>query len=186
MTARGLPDSIPEVETGRLLLRAPRLEDAEGVFRCLSDPEVTRYIVAPTQQSPMESEQWLETRLSAHKANLMLPWIVFHPSSAEVAGFCGYIEWSAEHERAEIIYFLSRRFWGRGFATEMVRAMIPFGFEQLELNRIEARCVAGNTASSRVMEKAGMSYEGTLRQREFAKGSYWDICTYAVLGDEPA
>jgi ribosomal-protein-alanine N-acetyltransferase len=65
-----------------------------------------------------------------------------------------------------------------------VRAMIAFGFEKMDLNRVEARCVAENTASARVMEKAGMTYEGTLRQREFLKGAYRDMKLYAILRGE--
>ena len=56
--------------------------------------------------------------------------------------------------------------------AEAVWVMISFGFERMSLTRVEARCIAKNTASARIMKKAGMSYEGTLRQREFIKGAY--------------
>ena len=62
--------------------------------------------------------------------------------------------------------------------------MIRFGFERMNLNRIEARCIAENVASTRVMEKAGMTHEGTLRQREFIKGAYRDMKLYAILKSE--
>ncbi len=67
---------------------------------------------------------------------------------------------------------------------EAVRAMIAFGFESMGLNRMEARCIAENAASARVMEKSGMTYEGTLRQREFIKGVYRDMKLYAILRSE--
>ncbi|MDQ4003995.1 MAG: GNAT family N-acetyltransferase, partial [Actinomycetota bacterium] len=59
-----------------------------------------------------------------------------------------------------------------------------FGFRKMGLNRIEARCIAKNIASARVMEKAGMTYEGTLREREFVKGAYRDMKLYSVLRSE--
>ena len=65
--------------------------------------------------------------------------------------------------------------------AEAVRAMIRFGFGRMGLNRVEARCAAENAASARVMEKAGMSHEGTLRQREFLNGAYRDMKLYAIL-----
>jgi len=99
-------------------------------------------------------------------------------------GACGFVGWSPEHARAEMGYVLNRRYWGRGLVLEAVRAMISFGFERMDLNRVEARCVAENTASARVMEKAGMAYEGTLRQREFLKGVYRDMKLYAILRGE--
>lgn len=67
---------------------------------------------------------------------------------------------------------------------EAVRAMVSFGFERIGLNRVEARCIAKNTASARVIEKAGMLCEGTLRQREFIKGAYRYMKLYAILSSE--
>ncbi|MDQ4002222.1 MAG: GNAT family N-acetyltransferase, partial [Actinomycetota bacterium] len=73
---------------------------------------------------------------------------------------------------------------GRGLTSEAVRALISFGFEKMNLNRIEVRCIAENVASARVLEKAGMTCEGTLRQREYIKGAYRDIKLYATLKSE--
>ena len=98
-----------------------------------------------------------------------------------MVGACGLVNWEAEHARAEVGFVLSREYWGRGLMAEAVRAMLRFGFERMNLNRIEARCIAENAASARVMEKAGMFYEGTLRQREYIKGAYRDIKLYAIL-----
>jgi ribosomal-protein-alanine N-acetyltransferase len=67
---------------------------------------------------------------------------------------------------------------------EAVRAVIRFGFGRMELNRIQARCIAENTASARVMEKAGMTYEGTLREYELIKGVYRDMKFYSILRRE--
>ena len=64
---------------------------------------------------------------------------------------------------------------------EAVRAIIRFGFDRMGLNRMEARCIAENTAPARVMEKAGMTYEDTLREREFIKGIYRDMELYSIL-----
>jgi [ribosomal protein S5]-alanine N-acetyltransferase len=69
--------------------------------------------------------------------------------------------------------------------VDAVQAMIAFCFDRMNLNRIEARCIAENVASTRVMEKAGMTHEGTLRQREFIKGAYRDIEVYSILRSEP-
>jgi ribosomal-protein-alanine N-acetyltransferase len=98
-----------------------------------------------------------------------------------LVGACGLVNWEAEHARAEVGFVLSREYWGRGLMSEAVRAILRFGFERMNLNRIEARCIAENAASARVMEKAGMVYEGTLCQREYIKGAYRDIKLYAIL-----
>jgi ribosomal-protein-alanine N-acetyltransferase len=68
--------------------------------------------------------------------------------------------------------------------TEAVRAVLSYGFDAMGLNRIGAYCWEGNMASQRVMEKAGMRYEGTLRQIRLAKGAYRDMRYYSVLAGE--
>lgn len=107
-----------------------------------------------------------------------------YKGDGHIVGTCGFVNWSLDHARAELGYAIHREYWGQGLVPEAVRAMISFGFEKIGLNRIEARCIAENTASARVMEKAGMSYEGTLRQREFIKGAYRNIKLYAILESE--
>ncbi len=95
-----------------------------------------------------------------------------------------YVGYAPEHARAELGYVLSREHWGKGLTPEAVRAVSRFGFGRMKLNRVEARCIAENTASARVMEKAEMAYEGTLRKREFIKGAYRDMKLYSILRRE--
>ena len=88
------------------------------------------------------------------------------------------------HARAEIGYALARKYWGQGLMTEAVRAMLDYGFNLLRLNRIEARCDVENIASWRVMEKAGMKFEGVLRQNIFLHGRPRDARMYGILREE--
>ncbi len=111
-------------------------------------------------------------------------WGIVYKGDHRFVGTCGFAGWEREHVRAELGYVLAREYWGRGFIPEAMRAVIHFGFERMNLNRIEARCIAENTSSVRVMEKAAMTYEGTLRQREFIKGAYRDMKLYAILKSE--
>jgi [ribosomal protein S5]-alanine N-acetyltransferase len=96
------------------------------------------------------------------------------------------MEAAPEHSRAELGYVLAQEYWGTGLMPEAVRRVIRFCFERMDLNRVEARCLAENVASARVMEKAGMSYEGTLRKREYIKGAYRDMKMYSILRSEYA
>lgn len=182
--ARDVFRRLPSIETERLLLRGMTVDDAEAMFAYTSDPEVTRYVIWDTHRSVDDSRAFLELTVSAYQSGEPSGWGIVHKEDGNFIGTCGFVEWSPEHARIELGYVLARGYWGRGLTAEAVRAMIPFGFERLELNRIEARCIAGNTASARVMEKAGMSYEGTMWRREFIKGSYRDMKHYAVLRSE--
>jgi ribosomal-protein-alanine N-acetyltransferase len=89
-----------------------------------------------------------------------------------------------QHARAELGYAIGRAWWGQGLMTEAVVEAIRYGFEELGLNRIEARCLTYNIGSARVMEKAGMTYEGTIREQVFYKGSFDDLKLYSILRRE--
>lgn len=174
-------DVFEELETERTFLRAPTPDDARALFRWASDPEVARYVTWEAHRSVEESREFLQERLSREDG---LSWALVPKGGGGMVGLCRYVRWAPEHARAELAYVLSRAYWGRGLMTEAVRAVIRFGFERMGLNRIEGRCMSENIASARVMEKAGMSYEATFRQREFTKGAYRDMKVYSVLRRE--
>jgi RimJ/RimL family protein N-acetyltransferase len=91
---------------------------------------------------------------------------------------------SAYFRQASIGYEIAPRYWGKGYATEAARAMVAFGFGELRLHRIWARCVADNVASYRVLEKVGMRREGCLREEEWIKGRWRDTLVYGILDHE--
>jgi [ribosomal protein S5]-alanine N-acetyltransferase len=99
--------------------------------------------------------------------------------SAEV-----YVE-SVRHHRAEIGYILRRDMWGKGLATEIAALLLRFSFDHLHLHRVYATCDPANTASARVIEKAGMHYEGHLRDQFLAHDGTWrDALIYACVASE--
>jgi [ribosomal protein S5]-alanine N-acetyltransferase len=176
---------LPELETDRLLLRKMRLDDADDMFAYASDPEVTRYVLWDTHRSVEDSTNFLRFATEGYERGDFLGWGLVLKASGAFVGTCGMeVPDAPEHARAELGYVLSREHWGRGLMPETVRRMIRFCFETMNLNRVEARCIAENTASARVMEKAGMSYEGTLRSRECIKGAYRDMKMYSILRRE--
>jgi ribosomal-protein-alanine N-acetyltransferase len=83
--------------------------------------------------------------------------------------------------RAELSYWISIPHRNKGYATEAVEAMIGYGFSDLGLNRVQAAHNVDNPASGRVLEKAGMAYEGTLRKYYSINGSAWDVKMYAAV-----
>ena len=181
----GVFADLPELETGRLLLRKMRLDDAEAMFAYASDPEVTRYVLFDTHSSIEDSREFLRFATEGYERGDFGGWGLLLKDSGAFIGTCGLdAGYAPEHARAELGYVLAREHWGRSLMPEAVRAVIRFGFVRAKLNRIEARCIAENVASARVMEKVGMTYEGTLREREFIKGAYRDMKLYSILRSE--
>jgi ribosomal-protein-alanine N-acetyltransferase len=173
---------LPALETERLVLRRVRLADAEDVFAYASDPEVTRYLSWETHRSVEDSREFLRSLLERYRKGEPASWGLVYKASGRFVGTGGFDAgvWT-EHARAEVGCVISGEVSGLGLGTEALRAMISFGFKELGLNRVEARCVSGNVASARIMEKADMTHEGTAREKEFSKGAYRDMESYAIL-----
>ncbi|GAB5474389.1 MAG: GNAT family N-acetyltransferase [Maribacter sp.] len=92
--------------------------------------------------------------------------------------------------RAELGYWLAEKFWGAGFTTEAVKAILQFGFEQLKLNKIIAVYLTTNVASGKVMIKNNMIKEAELKDHDLKRGStleqpeYVSLIQYRILKDE--
>ena len=168
---------VPQLETPRLVLRQLGLHDAAAIFAYASDPEVARYTFWHAHQSLEDSHRFITWLTSGEVAC----WAIVLRAHSTLIGTCFLHSFNQPHRRAEIAFNVARREWGQGYATEAVRAVLQAGFMYWQLNRIEGTSMLANSASARVMEKAGMHFEGILRQYAFAKGTFHDMKLYAAL-----
>lgn len=175
--------TIPTLETERLVLRPLTRGDAADVFAYASDPEVARTTTWHPHRSIDDAREFIAWALHRYDLGHPEPFGIVLRATGRVIGTCGLTPTWA-HRRGEIGYALARRYWGQGIMTEAVRAVIRHGFTTMDLNRIEARCMVDNVASERVMQKAGMTLEGTLREREICKGQTISLRLYAILRRE--
>lgn len=102
----------------------------------------------------------------------------------QVIGSCGIRRKSENDFEADIGFELAPKLWGQGLATEAAHAMVNYGFTELKLHRISARCIAENTASVRVLEKVGLRPEGQMRDHEHFKDRWWDTLFFGMLVDD--
>ncbi|GGN51543.1 GNAT family N-acetyltransferase [Oceanobacillus indicireducens] len=115
------------------------------------------------------------------KKGEIAPWAIEYKPNSEMIGTIDFVNWKPASRVAEIGYVLHCDYWGKGLMTEAVKRVIQFGFEQMNLVLIEAVCLPENVGSYRVMEKAGLQYEGTLRKARVIKGKNQDIKMYAII-----
>ena len=175
---------MPELSTPRLTLRRMRISDDADMFDYACRPEVTRYLLWSPHPDRSYTKEYLKYIATRYAAGTFYDWALVLKSSGCMIGTCGFTSIDAQNECAEIGYVLSPTVWGRGIATEAVRAVLSFGFDRLLLQRIEARFIRGNEASLRVMRKVGMTFEGYHRQSMLIKGVRRDIGYAAILADE--
>lgn len=155
----------PEVlETDRLRLRVPTLEDAPEIFlQYAQDPEVTKYLTWRPHQSIETALEFArhQTEEWQNQEGAVFPWVI---TLKDDDCLLGMIRLHLEGHRADLGYVLARRHWNRGFATEAVRLLVDWSLAQTDIFRVWAVCDAENAASARVLEKAGMTREGLLRR----------------------
>lgn len=171
--------------TPRLLLRDFKSDDWPSVLAYQQDQRYLRYY-AWQRRTAGEVQRFVQMFIDQQfeEPRTRYQLAVCLGESGELIGNAGLRRPAAWSHDAEIGYELSPDHWGRGYATEAVGAMLRFGFQELRLHRIAAWTVADNVASARVLEKAGFTLEGRLRDRESFKGRFWDVLVYAILADE--
>lgn len=114
------------------------------------------------------------------RAGLPDQWHIVPKDLDRVIGIVGFIRWERERRCAEIGFGLAKEFAGKGLMTEACRAVLAFGFREMGLTRIEAKCQPANVASARVLEKSGMIREVTVRGRVHSKAEEEDFWLYAI------
>lgn len=174
---------FPTLTSERLRLRELRREDAADVLVFRGDPYVQRFNSEPLQ-SLAESEQSIEEILEAYPYSY-LAWAITRHGDDTVIGSVGLGSWNKHHRRAEVGYDFAQLYWGKGYASEAVGTVLRFGFEQLNLNRIEAATIADNHESIRLLERIGFTLEGIRRGFSWEDdGTFHDSAMYAMLRDE--
>ncbi len=102
-------------------------------------------------------------------------WKIFIRESGQPIGSIGFIRWEGEEKLGEIGFILMNKYTGQGFMTEACKAVLDFGFHQMELEIIEAKSLPKNVASLRVLEKSGMMKKDCVRARLWSKGPLVDL-----------
>lgn len=175
--------SGPRLETERLLLRLLQPGDAEAIARYAGD----RRVAAQTLTIPHPYSLDMAREFIAHSQRGAVEgsdfvFALLRKPERELVGVIG-LRPQAGHS-AEVGYWTGAPFWGRGYMTEALRAVIDHIFRDLGLRRVHASHFAGNPASGRVMQKAGMQYEARLRQHVVRWGEAHDLVVYGLLRDE--
>lgn len=149
------------IDLQRIRLRRPRLSDAEAIFEYGSDPEVARYADWPVRTAIEPLVESLRERSARWDSGDEFNWVITLPEEDRAIGgvSCRVVQHAAEFG-----FLVNRRYWGNGIATEAARAIVQWASSLPTVWRVWATCDTENLASVRVLEKVGLSREGTLRR----------------------
>lgn len=174
-------DVIPpaEFETRRLVLRAPLRSDARAIFDgYASDPGVTRYLPWTAHRSIAETREFLRRTREWRRSGREFTWAITLRRGGTLVGMIGL---RVAPPKADFGYVVAPGHAGNGYATEAARTLCEWALAEGSIHRVWALVDTRKAASARVLEKAGMTREGTLRNWGFHGGELIDCHAYARL-----
>lgn len=166
---------MSSIETDRLLLRMIRADDLDYLASLLSDPDVVKYVGDGQPAGREEAARALESIIKHWKTHGFGRWAVVDKSTGEFIGFGGL---RSLFGTPEVVYHLAKAHWGKGYASEMARAALRFGFEEPGFDRIVAITKPQNAASINVMNKVGLRFEKYARYYDI------DVVQYEINREE--
>ncbi len=170
----------------RLSLRFVLRSDLDSIHHLHSLPETNKYNTLGIPEHMDVTRQIVDQWIEDFNINPILSY-TFVIELKEDKQFTGLIALNLskpKYRSAEIWFKLLPEFWGKGYATEAVKEIIHFGFQDLNLHRIEAGCAVDNVASIKVLEKAGMILEGRTRKKLPLQSGWSDNFEYAILAED--
>lgn len=173
------------IKTERLILDYFRVEDAPQVARLAGDIRVSKMTASlPHPYEVHMAEEWISSHQRQRNENSNFTFAIRKKDNQELIGAIS-IGFNEAHSRGYIGYWSGVDFWGQGFGTEALKAIINYGFSKHGVNKIWAEYKSYNKSSGRVMEKAGMLFEGFMRKHfKDNDGSYVDIAVRSILREE--
>jgi len=166
-------------------IRMRRLEHADipSIIEYASDIEIAKNTYVPHPYPPEAAIEFVTMTREAWNNDDGYTFALIEKQHGDFVGVMG-LHPEPRHYRGEIGYWIGKPHWGKGYATQALRLIIQFGFEKVSLNRVSARHFTTNPASGRVMQKAGMIYEGTSRQEMYHQDTFKDTVLYAILKED--
>lgn len=174
----------PIIETDRLVLRPLERGDAKSLLTIFSDPEVMKYWNTPPWASIQDATDFIESAQADLDSEAAITLGILAKETEELMGKCMLFGHDKTSRRAEIGFGIGRRYWGKGFIQEAGLALIAYGFETLNIRRIEAEIDPHNTGSARALTRMGFTQEGLLRERWEIGGVVSDSALFGLLASD--
>ena len=172
--------TFPNLTTSRLNLRQITEADLENIYSGLSNPDVIKYYGVNYDSLEATWEQ-LEWYAELEHTQTGIWWAVILAETGEFCGAIGYNNRSREHKKAELGFWLLPVFWGKGYVQEALKPVLEYGFDKLDLHRIEAFVETENISSQKTLQKCHFQQEGILRDSEIKNGRFVSVAIFSKL-----
>ncbi len=174
---------MPRLQTERLIMRPFCLYDAKEYKGLTSDPAILDTTDFPYTFDGNGVEDWIIHHSEAWNLNRELFLLATSKETREIVGSVSLFIYD-RHNKSDIGYWVAKKNWNQGYATEAASVVIRYAFDHLNLHKLEANHLARNPHSGRVLEKLGFTPEGMQREGYLKDGKYEDLKLYGFLKTE--
>ncbi len=175
------------LETERHVIRRLYSTDIT-LFEATSDPEVTKYEPWQPHEDVTQLMEYINRVFDRYEDGDITEWTIEEEESGDAIGMINIHNVSPVHKHGELGFWLSKKYWNKGYATEACKAVLYHAFTELGFKRIHSITASDNKACIKVLNKIGMSYEGTFRNYMYLnftdRKELSDVKIYSVLKNE--
>jgi ribosomal-protein-alanine N-acetyltransferase len=175
---------LKEIITNSVVLKLVEPADYKTIYQTLSAGEVIELFGLKSTEEYSEAKAKLEKGITTYNRSFVYFYLT-KKGSPKTIGWIGYHTFCTDHDRAEIGYYLmEEEYKGKGIMSEVMPHILDYGFEKMNLHRIEACVGPANEPSNKLMQKFGFTKEGLLREHYLRDGIYHDSLIYSLLRKE--
>jgi [ribosomal protein S5]-alanine N-acetyltransferase len=173
---------FPNLQSQRLIYRQLTVADTAEIILLRGNPITMKFIPRPLINNHNDVIQFVAMMDEALQNKIGINWAVCTKDKPnEMIGIIGHYRIQAENHRAEIGYMFRQEHHGKGFASEAIAEITKYGFENMQLNSIEAVLSPDNKASEKVLLKNNYIKEGHFLEKEYYNGTFRDLMVYSLL-----
>jgi ribosomal-protein-alanine N-acetyltransferase len=169
------------LETERLFLRRIDTIDVDAVLELRGNPQTMKYIPRPLAKTKEDALEHIAMINEKIDNNIAINWAITLKDNTQLIGIIGHYRIQTENYRAEIGYMILPQYHGKGIAAEAIKAVVEYGFEEMQLHSIEAIIDPENQASEKVLLKSGFVKEAHIKENEYYNGKFIDTVIYSLL-----
>ena len=170
------------LEGNKIKLRPLKFSDTESIEKYSQDRKITKYtFVIPPPFTIKQAQVFIKKTKKEKRKGISYYFGIELKENRKLIGMMNLVKIDRKNKNAEIGFWLTRKYQGKGLTKEALNLILNFGFKKLKLKRIEARVFHKNKPAQKLLEKTGFKLEGRLRKKTFFKNQWFDDLIYGIL-----
>ena len=178
------PDTFPDLQTNRLILREYANADVAALNQLRNNAQVNEHLFRKNAETPEKTAAIIGQLQQSFKDKTGLNWAIADRATQQHIGYLGFWKVEGTYKRAEAGYLLHPSWWRKGLMSEALSAALMYAFRSMGLNRVEAFVKPSNAASVRLLQQQGFKQEACLREYYTVDGQPSDCLIFGKLASD--